>query len=242
MKSKPMLIAHRGLSATYPENTLIAFDRALELDIDAMEFDVHMTVDGELVVTHDDTVDRCSNGTGPVRDFTFAELRKLDFGAWKGPEFAGTRIPTLNEVLDLVERKRPELYLCVELKEDDCECARKVIEELDRRGRLGNCSIISFKSNMLFYVKGLSEKAFLHGFIGESELDAPEKREYLKIVRRVGIWREKVSAEFSRKLHALGIEVDSWAADNEEELQRMLDGDVDTVTSNAPDRIIHRFR
>ena len=242
MEQKPMLIAHRGLSATYPENTLIAFERALDLDVDAMEFDVHMTVDGEVVVTHDDTVDRCSDGTGAVRDYTFAELRKLDFGAWKGAEFAGTRIPTLREVLDLVERKRPELYLCVELKEDDCECARKVIAELERRNRLGNCSIISFKPQMLYFVKGLNEKAFLHGFIDESELDEPEKREYLKLIDRVGISIGCISAEFSRKLHALGIAVDSWSADTPEQLQKMIDAGVDTFTSNAPDRVLDRFR
>lgn len=242
MKRKPMLIAHRGLSATYPENTLVAFDRALDLDVDAMEFDVHMTSDGELVVTHDDTVDRCSNGTGAVRNFTFAELRKLDFGAWKAPEFAGTRIPTLCEVLDLVDRKRPELYLCVELKEDDCECARKVIAELDRRGRLGNCSIISFLPQMLYFVKGLNEKAFLHGFIDEPELDKPEKREYLNLVDRIGVSIGNVSAKFSRRLHELGIEVDSWAADTPEQLQKMIDAGVDTFTSNAPDRVLARFR
>lgn len=238
MKQKKMLIAHRGLSATYPENTLLAFDHALDLDIDAIEFDVHMTKDGELVITHDDRIDRCSNGTGWVRDLTFEELRRLDFGSWKAPEFAGTRIPTFTELLDLVEQKRPGLYLCVELKEDDCECAKKVIRELERRNYIGNCSIISFKPGMLYYAKGLNENVFPHGFIFESELNMPDKQEYLKLVRRVGIYVKEVSKSFSAKLHARGIEIDSWAADNEEDLKLMLDSDVDTITSNAPDKII----
>lgn len=242
MKRKKMLIAHRGLSATYPENTLPAFEQALRLDVDAIEFDVHMSRDGELVITHDDRIDRCSNGTGRVRDLTFEELRRLDFGNWKAPEFAGTRIPTLTEVLDLVEERRPGLYLCVELKEDDCVCARKVIRELERRNRLGNCSIISFQPGMLYFARGMNENVFPHGFIHESELGLPEKEGYLKLVRRVGVSRGELSGAFSAKLHALGIEVDSWAADNEEELRRMLDCDVDTITSNAPDRIIHLLK
>ncbi len=239
MKQKKMLIAHRGLSATYPENTLPAFEQALKLNIDAIEFDVRMTRDGVPVLSHDERIDRCGSGeTGLIRDFTFEELRKLDFGAWKSPEFAGTRIPTLFELLDLVDSRRPDLFLCVELKEDDCRCARMVIEELGRRNRLGNCSIISFCPGMLYYVHGMDESVLLHGFVSESDLDLPEKKEYLRIVRRVGIWRKNLSKKFSARIHSLGIEIDSWAADNEEELRTMLDCDVDTVTSNAPDRII----
>lgn len=238
MKQKRMLIAHRGLSATYPENTLPAFEQALRLDIDAIEFDVHLSRDGEPVVTHDDRVDRCSNGTGRVRDLTFEELRRLDFGSWKAPEFSGTRIPTLTEVLDLVEEKRPELYLCVELKEDDCLCARKVIRELERRNRIENCSIISFHPGMLYFAKGMNDAVFPHGFLHEPELDLPEKEGYRRLVRGVGVPRQELSRAFSAKLHALGIRIDSWAADNEEELRQMLDCDVDTITSNAPDRII----
>jgi len=239
MEQKKMLIAHRGLSATYPENTLPAFEQALKLNVDAIEFDVRMTRDGVPVLSHDDKIDRCGGGrTGVIRDYTFEELRKLDFGRWKSPEFAGTQIPTLYELLDLVDARRPELFLCVELKEDDCRCARLVIDELRCRNRLGNCSIISFCPEMLYHVHGLDESVLLHGFIDEAALESPEKREYLKIIRRVGVWRELLSKEFSAKLHARGIEIDSWAADNEEELRHMLDCDVDTITSNAPDRII----
>ena len=239
MKQKKMLIAHRGLSATYPENTLPAFEQALKLNIDAIEFDVRMTRDGVPVLSHDERIDRCGDGkTGRIGDFTFEELRKLDFGRWKSPEFAGTRIPTLFELLDLVDSRRPDLFLCVELKENDCCCARMVIEELGRRNRLGNCSIISFCPEILYYVHGMDGSVLLHGFIDEADLDLPGKREYLNIIRRVGIWRELLSKTYCAKLHALGIEVDSWAADNAEQLRAMLDCDVDTITSNAPDRII----
>ena len=172
----PRLIAHRGVSADYPGNTIPAFEKALELPVDAIEFDVHPTRDGALVITHDDSLERCSNGRGPVAEHSLEELRRLDFGAWLDPRFAGTRIPTFEELLDLVEAKRPGLYLCVELKENNRECARKVIRELERRNRIDNCSIISFHPQMLFYARELNPHLLLHGFLDAETIDLPENR------------------------------------------------------------------
>lgn len=91
-------IAHRGASGYAPENTLAAFKKALEFDIDVIELDVHLTKDNHLVVIHDKTVNRTTDGKGKVADKTLAELQKLDAGN-------GEKIPTLQEVLDLVNRK-----------------------------------------------------------------------------------------------------------------------------------------
>lgn len=98
----PVIIAHRGASRQAPENTMAAFRRALELGAGGIELDVHLSADGHLVVTHDEQVDRTSNGKGLVRDKTFGELKALDFGSWFSPEFKGERIPGLEEVLQLV--------------------------------------------------------------------------------------------------------------------------------------------
>ena len=98
----PIIIAHRGASRQAPENTMAAFKRALELGAGGIELDVHLSSDGHLVVTHDEKVDRTSNGKGLVRDKTFAELRSLDFGSWFSEEFKGEKIPELSEVLQLI--------------------------------------------------------------------------------------------------------------------------------------------
>ena len=84
-----IVLAHRGYSAKAPENTMAAFELALAVGADGIELDVHMTRDGEIVVIHDDTLDRTTNGKGPVSDQTMAELRELDAGSWFSPEFAG---------------------------------------------------------------------------------------------------------------------------------------------------------
>src|SRR6187455_95113 len=94
-----MVIAHRGASSYAPENTLAAFDLALEMGVRHVELDVDFTSDGHIVVIHDDSVDRTTNGSGPVTSHTLATLRSLDAGAWCGAQFAGQRIPTLDEVL-----------------------------------------------------------------------------------------------------------------------------------------------
>lgn len=98
----PLIIAHRGASGQAPENTMAAFRRALELGADGIELDVHMSADGRLVVIHDETVDRTSNGKGLVRDKTLAELKALDFGSWFSEEYRGEKILELEDVLELI--------------------------------------------------------------------------------------------------------------------------------------------
>ena len=98
------IYAHRGSSGTHPENTIAAFHEAARLPIYGVEFDVHLTKDGELVVIHDETIDRTSDGKGFVKDMTLAELRAFDFGGWFSDEFRGEPIPTLQEVLEVFFR------------------------------------------------------------------------------------------------------------------------------------------
>ena len=110
------IYAHRGSSGTHPENSLAAFHEAARLPIYGVEFDVHLTKDGELVVIHDETIDRTSDGKGFVKDMTLAELRSFDFGSWFSDEFRGEPIPTLHEVLDVFSETSH--HLNIELKSD----------------------------------------------------------------------------------------------------------------------------
>ncbi|GAA2933784.1 hypothetical protein GCM10011428_59180 [Streptomyces violaceus] len=115
----PLVIAHRGASAYAPENTLAAVDKAAELGIPWVENDVQQTRDGELVVVHDDNLRRTTDaeevfpGRAPwkVKDFTAAEIARLDAGSWFGPAFAGARVPTLEQFVDRVERHHQKLLL-----------------------------------------------------------------------------------------------------------------------------------
>lgn len=105
------IVCHRGANRIAPENTLPAVDCALAAGFSHAEVDLHITADGQIIVAHDPTLDRTTNGTGPVTEKTLAELRALDAGSWFDPHFAGVKLPTLAEVLDLAQRHAGRLYL-----------------------------------------------------------------------------------------------------------------------------------
>jgi glycerophosphoryl diester phosphodiesterase len=132
------LCAHRGAAGTYPENTLPALEAAVRLGAQMIEFDLALTRDGELVLMHDITVNRTTNGTGRVLDLDLATLRQLDAGSWKHARFAGTRIPTFAEALAVLPRN---VWLNVDLKADArwgshaAEVGRRVAETIVAAGR-----------------------------------------------------------------------------------------------------------
>lgn len=123
------IFAHRGASGNFPENTIASFKEAARLQVYGVEFDVHMTADGELVVIHDETIDRTSNGTGYVKDMTLTDLKKHDFGNWFSSEFQGETIPTLSEVLDVFDSTGHKLN--IELKSDIFPYDGMVMKVLD---------------------------------------------------------------------------------------------------------------
>ena len=159
--------AHRGLSARYPENTMEAFRAAVECGVDQIELDVRITKDGEAVIIHDDTVDRTANASGKVCDMTLDELRALDFGIKKGPQFAGARIMTFREFMDLV-KDHPTITVDVELKEyptlgreqlafDFCD---KILQIIDEYGFADRVVINSFSGKLNEYVRAKYGKKY----------------------------------------------------------------------------------
>ena len=147
----PMVrVAHRGASAECPENTMLAFQRAMEYGVDALEVDVHLTHDDALVVIHDSTLDRTTNGTGRVRDHSLAEIRQLDAGQ-------GQYVPTLEEVFGLAQVTPTRL--CVEVKgeteADGLTIAEAVVRSPEQAGFLGRAIVTSFSPVALVKVRAL---------------------------------------------------------------------------------------
>lgn len=137
--AQPVIIAHRGYSAVAPENTLAAYRAAIEAGAPAAECDVRCTRDGEVILLHDATLDRTTDGEGEVAEVTLAEVREVDAGSWKGAGFRGERIPTLRECLALTKGK---LQLVVEIKQEGI--ARQVADAIGEAEALGGVTIISF--------------------------------------------------------------------------------------------------
>ncbi len=128
---RPLIVAHRGDTAHYPENTLAAFESAVRKGANAIELDVHLTRDGELVVHHDYTLGRTVAGEGTITERTLGELRSLEAGSWFGPDFAHERIPTLGEVLAL---GRGRVRFELELKTPTDALLQRLFAELEHYG------------------------------------------------------------------------------------------------------------
>lgn len=151
--------AHRGFSEKFPENTMAAFRAAIALGVDQIETDIRITKDGELVLVHDGTVDRTSNGTGVVHDKTLSELRELDFGSWKGERFKGEKIVTFIEFMELV-KDLPDITLDIELKEYPYQgweevsysVADRVLKIVDEYGFTDRIVINSFSGKLNEYI------------------------------------------------------------------------------------------
>ena len=126
------LCAHRGAMTSHPENTLPAFQEAIRVGAQMIEFDVQLSSDSALVVMHDGTVDRTTNGTGNVADMTLAAIKALDAGSWKSAEFKGVKVPVLEEVLAIMPRN---IWLNIHIKGGE-EAGRRVAREVVKANRL----------------------------------------------------------------------------------------------------------
>ncbi len=153
---------HRGWLEKYPENTIPSFKAAIELGVDQIETDIRITKDNELVLIHDETVDRTTNKTGDVRDYTLAELKELDAGIFMGEKFRNTRIPTFIEFMELI-KDHPTLTVNIELKEypdrepgwdkvafSVCDRVIKIVEEYGFKDRV---LLNTFSLPLMEYIK-----------------------------------------------------------------------------------------
>ncbi|NOU87886.1 glycerophosphodiester phosphodiesterase [Paenibacillus sp. LMG 31460] len=148
-----IVAGHRGYKSAYPENTLLAFQQALELGVGMLEFDLRMSKDHVVMVFHDETLERTTNGSGKLRDFNLAELKQMDAGGWFSPCFEGLKIPTFDELCELL-KPYPEILLNVEIKKgaDAREIVDKAVAMLTDYGYLSRCVFTCFDGDIIAYM------------------------------------------------------------------------------------------
>lgn len=223
------IIAHRGASGYAPENTRAAFARAVAMGADAIETDVQLTADEHLVLFHDTTVDRTSDGRGPLADHTLAELRALDLGRWFAPAFAGERVLTVAEALD---EFLPQLPFALEIK--DPRAARPLIALLADRYPLDRVQITSFSWTALLDAQaahpGLS-LGFLTPTFDEDTIDRCARRGFAQICPNV----DRLTARRVALAHARGLNVRAWGLQRRDHVERLRDTGADGATCNWPD-------
>lgn len=221
LKNKFLVVAHRGASAYEPENTLRAIRRAIEIGADVVEIDVRLTKDGYPVVIHDETVDRTTNGSGLVNEFSLDELRKLDAGK-------GEKIPLLSEVLDLVAGK---IDVFIEIKVD--EAVIPSLREVDARDLWDSVMFTSFNIEHLRRVLEFNSKANVgliyirpvDGIVGAKKLGAIAVLPFYRLATRKAI-------AFAKRLKLMVI---PWTVDNLNVARKLKVDGANGIVTNKPD-------
>ena len=257
-KDNIFVAAHRGWSERYPENTMPAFIAALEIGVDQLETDVHITKDGQLVLIHDRTVDRTTNGSGFVREYTLEQLRQLDAGSWKGQQFTGTKIPTFIELMELV-KDHPTLTLDVELKdypEDVEELAFQVCDQvlkiIDDYGFTDRIVLNTWSSRLNEYIftkygKKYRQHVYWPASVMKSEcrIDPYSYAYCVCLFGKAGVPGNRGMGTKEECAEMITRGCRPWApasVKNEELVDAVIDAEYELITCNNPDHILDLLR
>lgn len=246
---RPLMIAHRGASGSAPENTLAAFAAAREAGADGIELDVTRCASGEVVVIHDDTVDRTTDGSGAVSAMPLQALRELDAGAWFGPQFAGERVPLLAEVLDATGAS---LRINIEIKA--CYTPGGGVEALYQRN-------VSIEEEIAALVRerGLQETILISSFnlavLRRMQAAAPELQRGLLFASRAAVplawaWARRwvgahalhpsaggLDAAWVSRARERGYRVNVWTVNDPQVMRRVMAAGVDGIITDYPARL-----
>ena len=228
-----LIIAHRGASSYAPENTMAAFDLALQMGARHLELDVHLTRDDHLVIIHDDTVDRTTNGTGPVASQTLAALQALDAGAWFGEAFVGARIPTLAEVLT---RYHGRAHLHIELKGHTVHLPQRTVDLVRARGMTQHVTLTSFQHAHLQTMRAYAPEwptGWLVGEISAAVIAQAHALGCVQLCPRAAL----VTPGLIQRLHVEGFRVRAWGVANEALMRQVVEAGADGMTVNFPDKL-----
>ncbi|OMQ08436.1 glycerophosphodiester phosphodiesterase family protein [[Flexibacter] sp. ATCC 35103] len=222
-------IAHRGAKGYDPENTLKAFQKALDLNADGIELDVHLSSDGHIIVIHDETIDRTTNGKGAVNDFSLSELKTFLIDE-------KDQIPTLNEVFDLVNKK---CLINIELK--GLGTAAKVVALIekyiaDKNWNYGHFIISSFDWDLLQETTNLNSNIAI-GVLTEDDLEKALAFAELIEAHAIHPDYQLLNLENVQEIQEKGFLVFPWTVDNKEDIKKIQSYHVDGIISDFPDKL-----
>lgn len=232
---KVRTIAHRGFSGRYPENTLLAFQKAVELGVDEVEFDVKNTSDGYPVIMHDENVDRTTNGTGSIFKMTLKEVKKLDAGIKFGKRFKGIEVPTLKEALSVIPEK---VELNIHIYPDN-KLVEKVMYILLEQNRIENV-YLAIESRLISTARDIYPDVRICNMSRQHNSDAYIEEAKKWNCERVQFFSPayEVTKEMIEKAHLYGLFVNVFFADTEEEMKKYIDYGADAILTNYPDILL----
>jgi glycerophosphoryl diester phosphodiesterase len=230
-----LAIAHRGASGHAPENTLAAFRRAVSMGATFIETDLQLSRDARFVAIHDDTVNRTTNGQGKVHDLTLADLRKLDAGSWFGSEYAGERIPTLEELLDFSKKHDVVFYL--ELKPSGSWGGEHaLIGALRESGEIPRTVVISFDANIVQRLREI-EPTLMTGLLYDGQVPNPVEKAVEIGARQVAVRGDLVTPALLVEARRKDLQVVCWTVNHPAHMRMLIEAGVDGIMSDYPDRL-----
>lgn len=231
----PWIIAHRGASGYTPENTMAAFERAVQLGAGFIETDLHLTRDARFVAIHDDTLERTSNGRGRVQDRTLAELRALDVGLWYDRQFVGQRIPTLEEILQFAREHDVVFYL--EIKHGAAwGMHHALVGALQNTENAARTVVISFDASTLAPVQKL-DAGIMIGLLVDSTRHDPVKAATELGARQLCPRADLITPELVDRAHAADLQVVAWTVNETKQMLSLIHSNVDGIMTDRPDRL-----
>ena len=231
-----LVIAHRGASGHAPENTLSAFKKAVAMGATFVETDLQMSRDARLVAIHDATVNRTTNGQGAVHDMTLSELRRLDAGSWFGSEYAGEKIPTLEELLAFSKRNDVVFYL--ELKpQGSWGGEHALIGALRESGEIPRAVVISFDPSVVFKLRKI-EPTLMTGLLYEGQIEKPLDKAIEVGARQVAVRGDLVTPALLSAARKRDLQVVCWTVNHSAHMRALMAAGVDGIMSDYPDRLV----
>ena len=230
MKPEILKVAHRGASGEAPENTMASFQRAIAQGADVIETDARLSKDKEIVLIHDETVERTTDGRGKVSQLTLNEIKSLDAGSWFGKGFSGEKIPTLSEALEVI---RGRTKLNIELKGKDLLLMPKVTNLLKEEGFTKEAILSSFNYSFIEAAKKL-EPRITTGLLFATPAQSGKSFPYWKWADLILPRYNLVSEDLVKRAHSKSLKVIAWTVDEPEEIKRLIDLGVDGIASNYP--------
>ncbi|MBA4312881.1 MAG: hypothetical protein C0417_09650 [Chlorobiaceae bacterium] len=237
---KPIIIAHRGSSASAPENTIASFLKAVEDQSDAIELDIRISLDHHLIVIHDKSINRTTNGRGYISKLNLDDIKRYDAGSWFDPQYAGEKIPTLSEVLNICKGK---VGINIEIKAEadnrtDAILVKNCLSELKRYRNNDDILISSFNKKILEKIREENSNISL-GYLYDpihNYLRNPVKQTmalgagYLNVSNRV------VGKRLVEEAHDVGVRVGVYTVNTLNQLKKVVQFNVDAIITNDPSR------
>lgn len=247
MNNRPLIIAHRGASGLTPENTLAAFEKAIEIGVDRIEMDLRQTIDGEVVVLHDKTLKRTTNGWGSVRKLSLNKLKRYSAGSWFHYDYSAEKIPTFREVLEHVNGRST---LLLEIKDGSPYhhgIEKNVIDLINEYNAHEWCIVQSFNDKVLKNFRALAglnsdvQKLFeivipVAPFYGGSKFTYKSVRSY-DFAQEVNVNYKNVTPLVVRKIHKMRKKINVWTVNHEYDMKLFIEWGVDGIITDYPDRL-----